>query len=567
MNIKGIVSALPFLGILCAGCMTEGPVDLSEGNMDNGGTRGVQGITFSSLPSGGEWRSGYWEGTLIRYYRLDSVNYFESDIIIPDNEIDEQPGNVKSNGITSNYWPNGGDVPYVIESSASSHTAEINAAIEHWRTRTPVVFVPRTSQIHYVAFRAWTNNSSPVGCKGGKQYINNIDFDMGIIAHEMGHCVGLNHEHSRADRDSYIEVNWANIKDDKEYNFSTTTGFTLDGFDYNSIMLYDSYISDPAFVFDPKVWVMRRKSDKWTWSAQRNALSTSDIRGVGRMYPGTAPIYLASNGDLLGNVIYTLANGISRFEVDGNRILALSSGGVLYGKDGISGVWSNLKSNVSKFWFSGDYIAALQADGNLYGKYKMNGTWQTLRGGVKDVRVAGSRFLALGTDNVLYGKDGVSGTWVTLIENVKDFRLVGNRIAALLADGTLYAKDGLSGIWCNLLSKVNAFDVNGNRIAAITTDGTLYAKDGISGTWYTLAGNVAAMQIEGNRIGSLRTDGTLYCKDGISGVWANEQSNVSAFYLSGNAIAIRVGNALYSKTGLNGLWHYYAGNCAMFEQL
>ncbi len=68
--------------------------------------------------------------------------------------------------------------------------------------------------------------------------------DIDVIIHELGHCLGLVHEHQRPDRDSYVIINWDNILTGKEYNFDIMDNplyieqnFT---YDYTSIMHYES---------------------------------------------------------------------------------------------------------------------------------------------------------------------------------------------------------------------------------------------------------------------------------------------------------------------------------------
>ena len=42
----------------------------------------------------------------------------------------------------------------------------------------------------------------------------------GTILNEMMHTLGFWHEHTRADRDEHITVNWTNVKETKRYHFN-----------------------------------------------------------------------------------------------------------------------------------------------------------------------------------------------------------------------------------------------------------------------------------------------------------------------------------------------------------
>ncbi len=62
------------------------------------------------------------------------------------------------------------------------------------------------------------------------------------MGYEIGHAIGLYHEHQRPDRDAYIQILEENIEAGKEHNFvrldfmaTETFGF---GYDFASIMHY-----------------------------------------------------------------------------------------------------------------------------------------------------------------------------------------------------------------------------------------------------------------------------------------------------------------------------------------
>ena len=112
-----------------------------------------------------------------------------------------------------------GKVPYVLASGFSKkERAVIAKAMVDYEKDTCIKFEPKQyNDFDYLYIFPGTECGSLVGKVGGMQplTLGRGCLFVGIVKHELMHAVGFWHEHSRADRDEYIRVNWKNIEPGK----------------------------------------------------------------------------------------------------------------------------------------------------------------------------------------------------------------------------------------------------------------------------------------------------------------------------------------------------------------
>ena len=162
---------------------------------------------------------------------------------------DSDPRHMDTHSEKPNPWPNG-IVPYDISKLTIQQQQLVKRAMERWSATARISFVARTNQVEYVNFTGQTNagnNTSHVGYKKGVRNDVNITafwWRQGewMPAHELGHVLGLFHEHARWDRDSYVTVNYENLKLGREsdYDWVPKTNWIVSStpYDYRSIMHY-----------------------------------------------------------------------------------------------------------------------------------------------------------------------------------------------------------------------------------------------------------------------------------------------------------------------------------------
>lgn len=217
-------------------------------------------------------------------FKCDSVYVYQGDMMITEEHAMSFVG-TKAGCWSSQvkYWPN--NTVYYTYAAGFSKSTEVQDAIAEWQNKTSITFVNGTGNGNYIEF--FHNDSKPgnwsyVGLQGGKQQIClTRTCSAGTVMHEIGHAVGLVHEHCRNDRDSYVTIHYANIEEGHLHNFDKySPGEITDvgTFDFGSIMLYGS--KD----FSKNNNVTLTTKDGLSVPYQRTHLSGGDVQGIAAMY-------------------------------------------------------------------------------------------------------------------------------------------------------------------------------------------------------------------------------------------------------------------------------------------
>ena len=237
-----------------------------------------------------EWSTGWIDGpsgpSWVSYqHEPDGTPVYGSDILIAPSQMKGSGDSAFAAAVVEGtwLWPNG-VVPVVIRQDARRQDW-IQAAITHWNQlseQTGVRIVQRTTEANYIEFVAGTNCSSFLGRIGGKQPINTVCQAPSSLIHELGHAIGLAHEHQRPDRSQHLRFFPSNASEGVARQLAPSNGITpITPFDFNSVMLYSSFAGangrGPVFTtIDGELY------------ERGTGLSELDIFGIASMYGGSA---------------------------------------------------------------------------------------------------------------------------------------------------------------------------------------------------------------------------------------------------------------------------------------
>ena len=160
------------------------------------------------------------------------------------NQLAGSPGPQSAFNATVPKWT-GGEVYYTFDASVSAakQRAFVDGAAE-WAMMANLRFIARTTQANYVTVLenpSLSGGQSALGMVGGPQLlqIGPGAWNRPTICHELGHVLGLIHEHQRSDRDSFVTVYTNNLIAGQLGNFiKLGNSQNVGAYDFFSLMHY-----------------------------------------------------------------------------------------------------------------------------------------------------------------------------------------------------------------------------------------------------------------------------------------------------------------------------------------
>lgn len=161
--------------------------------------------------------------------------------------VARNPFNKWTNGIV--YYEFNGNV------NATKQKAFLDAAAE-WAMFANITFTPRSGQPNYIHVEedaALNGGLATIGMAGGAGVfkIGPNSWNRNTLCHEIGHTLGIKHEHQRSNRDDYVVIDTVHNTDTSQFALLTVSDSTnVTAYDFLSVMHYAKNL----FSTDPQVY-------------------------------------------------------------------------------------------------------------------------------------------------------------------------------------------------------------------------------------------------------------------------------------------------------------------------
>lgn len=190
--------------------------------------------------------------------------------------------------VEASTWPNN-ELVYDIDSRFDDDyefIQGITAAIKVLEKKSNVTFKRRLYEEDYVYITRAEGCYSMIGRVGGVQELSLGEgcTETHTVIHEFMHALGFLHEHTRFDRDRYIEIISKNLGPYGISNFTVLRQKAIGVYDYDSIMHYPSFAYYP-FSINESAPMFIKKSDNQPLYNQNTELTFSDIEMLDAFYP------------------------------------------------------------------------------------------------------------------------------------------------------------------------------------------------------------------------------------------------------------------------------------------
>lgn len=319
--MKKIISILSFCFIfLFTACDESQIADTQEGVEKSTTFELLSFVAEEAYPGEGEIVK-FENGTEFRF--IENVGYiFGGDMILTEEQavfFDQNPNgeaNPQTRGsiLTGNRfkWSTRSPIEYYIGDDNNGLRQKVLDAISVWESQTQLKFKRLSySEYHdkftsdfygyvspFLYFKSGNGSSSPLGQRDPGPNVITLDENsstFGTAIHEIGHSIGLIHEHQSFIRDNQLIIHTNNILSNKMHNFSkeTLSHSVYGGVDFYSIMLYPSYNSfainqsQPTMTAKAGVYIPPSRQtgiNNNTWTVQRQFLSVNDRWAVAGVY-------------------------------------------------------------------------------------------------------------------------------------------------------------------------------------------------------------------------------------------------------------------------------------------